>query len=330
MDYSKVCPTNYGGNLYSSTTGIFPLLDLTVCTECTVSDDDNSQYQPEPDPTYLPCVRCTDPLVAMGLAHFCNADQRDDDESGCRKSDDDEDEFCPVQCIHSRYGVKEGCVDIIDFVLKHYAKPIGGGVGGTFAFFLAVLFYFRYKKRNGGLRGDNKKNIFGVNTNPILSMSADGNAIKTTSRGSMVEMNNFGIVVGDVESRKNKRRQELEKGFESDDYRRIGYKMSDDDLKIHACRIYLLGSNDPFNCNGGPWVLSHYRPVTLRPTVNREQFRNFANIVNATVAWNLNCWELMLYYIIYVFIPPFAAPYLVREDFTYNSIFIHALVHIGV
>ena len=62
---------------------------------------------------------------------------------------------------------------------------------------------------------------------------------------------------------------------------------------------------------GGPWVLPTSRPVCLRPTLLRKQYKEFAEKINAALAWNVYSMEIIFFYLVTIVIPPFSATLMV-------------------
>jgi hypothetical protein len=62
--------------------------------------------------------------------------------------------------------------------------------------------------------------------------------------------------------------------------------------------------------------MSSQRPTTLRPTLFKKSYAALAAAINKSVEWQPFSWELIVYYIVWAVLPPFAATYLVyRRNF---------------
>ena len=64
------------------------------------------------------------------------------------------------------------------------------------------------------------------------------------------------------------------------------------------------------------------RPVSLRPTLLRDEYRALADEINAKMAWNSFSFEMMCFYATALFAPPFAVELMVNKyNFDYARLF---------
>ena len=88
---------------------------------------------------------------------------------------------------------------------------------------------------------------------------------------------------------------------------RLGCRLQEVDMPLHACRVFFLGVNNPFECYGGSWVLPPHRPLCLRPMINRIKYKKFAHEINAALSWSCYSIETLLYALVLLVFPAFAA-----------------------
>jgi hypothetical protein len=88
---------------------------------------------------------------------------------------------------------------------------------------------------------------------------------------------------------------------------RLGCRLQEADMPVHACRVFLLGANNPFECFGGPWMLPPHRPVSVRPMIDRIKYKKFACDINAALSWPIHSMETWLYAAVLLVFPAFAA-----------------------
>lgn len=71
---------------------------------------------------------------------------------------------------------------------------------------------------------------------------------------------------------------------------------------------------------GGPWVLPTSRPVCLRPILLREEYKAFAEEINEKLKWPSFGYEVILFYLLRIVIPPMAPGFMVRPKISFNMI----------
>lgn len=59
--------------------------------------------------------------------------------------------------------------------------------------------------------------------------------------------------------------------------------------------------------SGGPWRMPPQRPKCLRPMLDKEEYRIFAEEINRIVAWDVFSAETMWYYVFCLLVPPLSA-----------------------
>jgi hypothetical protein len=66
---------------------------------------------------------------------------------------------------------------------------------------------------------------------------------------------------------------------------------------------------------GGPWRMPLSRPACLRPMLKREEYRHFAERINARVEWRLFSWEALSFFVISILAPPLSSYLMVSACF---------------
>lgn len=291
------CPPGWGG------IGTSSVADGNLCQECPFG-----QYSP--GGSNMPCMMCTN---GPNNVVYTSSGTENNCEWSCKKG-----------------YVSESCVTPIQHFIN---TSLGGtaGVAGMLIGFLLIFFlpltYFRLRKKYGWF-SDKDSNIYGINfggvhfdergfmifgnnaetdaaklidsSNPLFRDSFCKSDVSFSVNESPVKKSNSDVA---AENRANaKTMKELRKAF----------RLSDNDVHHHACRIYFVGTNHPFQCRGGPWILPSARPVSLRPTVKRAEFLTFATAINDLMKWNIFSWEIILISIFSFIFPPFASLLMVR------------------
>lgn len=235
--------------------------------------------------------------------------------------------ICPYEC-DSGYTTNQ-CYDPFQEFLYDQIG-FGGFIGSCLAFFAVILIplvYYRYKKYSDW--GDKDKGHLDLFGKVFFDNTEETQSGRFRRRGTQ---NDHPILSVDstfaVENPMFKADTDLSKDFDEKGearwmrIRNLQYKsgregrrefrMMDQDMIFHAYRMNLLGSNEPFSSRGGSWKLPLRRPDCLKPTLIASEYRAFAKQVNKLMEWNMFGAEMMLYYAVLFFTPPFAPYVLVR------------------
>lgn len=90
-------------------------------------------------------------------------------------------------------------------------------------------------------------------------------------------------------------------------------RLSDKDLKFHAGRIYLDGTNSPLSWLGGAWHWPMVCPSSLQFSIIPEQYASFAQKVNFLMQYPRNGWEMRIYLVLLILLPPYAEYFLLKR-----------------
>lgn len=77
---------------------------------------------------------------------------------------------------------------------------------------------------------------------------------------------------------------------------------------------------------GGPWRMATVRPHCLRPMLHRKGFEELAEEINKLVSWDQFSYEMMIFYLVFIFVPPLSALVMVSFRSTHLSFRIHPIV----
>lgn len=287
------CPYGYGG-LDSNGRGAYsyPQSDPYFCNYCTT---DTFSYSVDDGC----CQQCTNApayafYVDVALPDFST---------------------CDFNCINGY--VTTSCITPFALFLDSNLGGTGGFSGmvlGFLVFLIAPLLYFRFKRKYGWFEKATESNGLEFLESKILgdgtSKSDDTNKSSTvTGRLSFIEMYSRQNNIDEKETRNKKiteadLRRQIAKTFSE---KRFAYRLSELDLPLHGCRVYLLGCNHPSSfMGGGAWKLSTSRPICLRPTLRREAYKVFAHDLTKSLEFNFFSLECFAFYATSLLVPPFA------------------------
>ena len=68
----------------------------------------------------------------------------------------------------------------------------------------------------------------------------------------------------------------------------------------------------PFCSVGGSWILPTTRPACLKPMLHKQQYREFAELINKAMSWQYLSYDMLSFYLITLIVPPLSAYYMVR------------------
>ena len=63
---------------------------------------------------------------------------------------------------------------------------------------------------------------------------------------------------------------------------------------------------------GGSWILPTTRPACLKPMLHKQQYREFAELINKAMSWQYLSYDMLSFYLITLIVPPLSAYYMVR------------------
>ncbi|KAJ1393457.1 hypothetical protein B484DRAFT_439334, partial [Ochromonadaceae sp. CCMP2298] len=173
---------------------------------------------------------------------------------------------------------------------------VGGTTGLLVALFVAILgplIYFRLKRAYGWYDDDKRTDIFGG-----LFMHDETPLEKRPVASPTINPLSPSISEPHPESQRIRQPKRLQ---------RQEHRLLDQDLIFHSCRINLLGANHPWMMHGGAWHMPEQRPVSLRPTLRRAEYRALAERVNSSLGWEPLGVEMLAYYLTAIVAPPLAA-----------------------
>jgi hypothetical protein len=226
---------------------------------------------------------------------------------------------CPYSC-ETGY-VTNDCVtpfqNIINTRLGGFFG-FSGMIAGGLALLIAPLLYYRMQRKYGWHDSADKL-IFGVRLPRVPWVVRDANGKlkikmvylikpKSVSTVSEVEIKDVeSLNIADRKLRLMQKSQEQRINATTFNDIRTAYRLSDSDAPTHACRVYLLGSNHPFQSYGGPWKLPLHRPICLRPMLWRDEYKSFALELNSLATWNW--YQIFLRYFLMLILPPIVPYY---------------------
>jgi hypothetical protein len=311
-----VCPAGYGN---SATSGGVCLAPCSMCTQCLAgyyNTGGNSN----------PCMQCTNaPLHSYYST------------SGSTSSN------CPYDCQTS-YSTLQ-CYSYFDNFL--YNQITVGGFSalliGIFMLLVVPLSYYRLKFRYGWFQSKKKKKdhffdfFFKENVPDIFGIQDEvgSKRLPNDVASGVVTRNNPISVLreGTKETSPESNIRSIPATLNIVELRKA-YRLSDQDMQFHACRVNLLGSNSPFgyrgnvndggnerlsewisgfSCPGGSWILPPIRPACLKPTLLKAEYREFAESINAAVMWRFWSWETISFILTALVAPPLASVLMVRR-----------------
>ena len=84
-------------------------------------------------------------------------------------------------------------------------------------------------------------------------------------------------------------------------------------LSHHHVRVYLDGINSPLPWMGGAWHWPLACPRSLLYAVDSEKYISFAQNINSLMDYSHNGWEMIVYLLLLLFIPPYAEYFLLTR-----------------
>ena len=72
---------------------------------------------------------------------------------------------------------------------------------------------------------------------------------------------------------------------------------------------YLISSSN--YSVGGSWILPTTRPACLKPMLHKQQYREFAELINKAMSWQYLSYDMLSFYLITLIVPPLSAYYMV-------------------